>query len=138
MSANRYASKPDANRAAIVAALKAAGASVVDLQGRPGTPDVAWGYRGRMGLAEIKVPGKEHGVCGCSSTDPAKCLADRFTNADGFNCGCKGHVGTGNAERTVWHRQLAWHEAWKGPPVAVWTTAEEALLTIRAERELER
>lgn len=127
MSANRYASKPDANRAAIVAALKAVGASVVDLQGRPGTPDVAWGYRGRMGLAEIKVPGKEHGVCGCDHSDASRCRKPVIV----FQCTCRGHVGTGNAERTVWHRQLAWHEAWDGPAVAIWTTPEDALLTIR-------
>jgi hypothetical protein len=50
--------KPDSTRAAIVAALRAAGASVVDHEGRKGEPDLVVGYRGRMWFVELKTPGK--------------------------------------------------------------------------------
>ena len=124
-----YASKPDASRAAIVAALKHVGASYVDLQGRKGTPDLAVGFRGRMWLVEIKAPGKASGVCGCDSAEKELCRR-RGINVP---CGCLGHDHAGNAERATWHAQLAFREAWKGPPVVVWTTPQEAIDTITKE-----
>jgi hypothetical protein len=116
--------KPDSTRAAIVAALRAAGASVVDHEGRKGEPDLVVGYRGRMWFAELKTPGKESGVCGCDNTDVLKCRKC-------FDYGaCTGHIGLGNAERKTWHAQLAFAEAWQGPRVLVWTTVEQALREI--------
>lgn len=126
--------KPDSTRAAIVAAIRAAGGSWVDHEGRKGEPDGWWGFQGRGGPAEIKTPGKEHGVCGCDSTYSDRCgSAKRLgTPADGHHCACKGHVSLGNAERTTWHAQLAFAESWQGPRVLVWTTAEQALRDIGA------
>jgi Holliday junction resolvase len=49
---NRWAARVDANKAAIVAALRAAGATVYDLR-RP--VDILCGYRGQTVLIEIKV-----------------------------------------------------------------------------------
>ena len=118
--------KPDSTRAAIVEAIRKAGASWVDTEGRAGTPDGVWGFRGRCGFAEIKREGKKNGVCGCTHSDLATCGI-----RSGYDCHCKGHTEP-KGERLVWHRQLAFREAWKGPPVAVWTTPEEALRTIGA------
>lgn len=123
----RYASKPDASRAGIVAALRKIGASYVDLQGRKGTPDMAVGFRGRTWLVEIKSPGKENGVCGCDRVDVATC------KAGGNTCRCASHRGLGNAERETWHAQLAFHESWKGSAVVVWTTPEQAIECITRE-----
>lgn len=117
--------KPDSPTAAIVAALRKAGASVEHHEGSAGSPDLIWGFRGRMGLAEIKAPGKEHGVCGCDAVRSSAC---RCRGLDEF-CACKGHTAPAG-ERKVWHRQLAWHEAWKGPKVNVWTTVEQALAEV--------
>lgn len=125
--------KPDSTRSAIVKALRANGASWEDHESRrKGAPDGWWGFRGRGGPAEIKAPGKESGVCGCTHTMFTKCDGGRM--ADGSwgpdVCPCKGHLGAGNAERTTWHAQLAWREAWQGPPVQVWTSVEDALTAL--------
>lgn len=120
--------KPDSPTAAIVAALRQLGVSVEYHAGSAGAPDLIWGYRGRMGLAEVKAPGKEHGVCGCTSTDPTKCLVDRFTGTLNLACGCKGHdVYSGYGERRVYHRQLLWHSRWSGPPIRIWTSPDQAV-----------
>jgi hypothetical protein len=124
--------KPDSTRAAIVAAIRAAGGTWVDHEGRKGEPDGIWAFAGRMGWAELKVPGKESGVCGCKATDADRCAATGGRHVVGEPCSCKGHLGTGNAERTTWHAQLAWREAWQGPPVQVWTSVEQALREIGA------
>lgn len=79
-----------------------------------------------MGFAEVKAPGKAHGVCGCTAYLPSKCIRP----GDGRPCICTGHNTDCKGERKVWHRQLAWHEAWQGPKVSVWTTVEEALATV--------
>jgi hypothetical protein len=44
----------------------------------------------------------------------------------------------GNAERTTWHAQLAFAEAWQGPKVCVWTSAEQALATLTLPAEFLR
>lgn len=129
---SRYASKPDASRAGIVAALKKIGASYVDLQGRKGTPDMAVGFRGRMWLVEIKAPGKESGVCGCDHSDAESCMPCMPVGV----AICSGHkesVKAPNHERKTWHAQLAFRESWKGPPVVVWTTPEQAIECITRE-----
>lgn len=120
--------KPDSPTSSIVAALRQAGASVEHHEGSAGSPDLVWGYRGRMGFAEVKVPGKEHGVCGCDSTQANRCIGRDWSHV-GSRCTCKGHTAPAG-ERKIWHRQLAWHEAWQGAPVSVWTTVEEALATV--------
>ena len=48
------ASRPDGNKAVVVAALRACGASVQDLAGGGGVPDLVVGYAGRNFLLEIK------------------------------------------------------------------------------------
>jgi hypothetical protein len=130
--------KPDSNRALIVAALRAAGASVVDHEGRKGEPDLVVGYRGRMWFAELKTPGKEHGVCGCDEVRQERCSGNLPFNVPRGLCACKGHLGIGNAERTTWHAQLAFAEAWQGPKVCVWTSAEQALATLTLPAEFLR
>lgn len=125
--------KPDSTRSAIVEAIRRAGASWVDTEGRAGTPDGAWGFRGRMGFAEIKRPDRVHGACGCTAVGSIAC--EKPPLGIGLPCLCKGHPSNGGSKTSalvVWHRQLEWHEAWQGPPVAVWTTPEEALRTIGA------
>ena len=131
-------SKPDSNASAIVAALRKAGASVVYHDGRKGEPDLCWGFAGRMGWAEVKAPGKESGVCGCRHTEARECANRNDTVSFGVPpCSCKGHIGTGNAERETWHAQLAFREAWRGPMVSVWTTVEQALREIQRQGEHE-
>jgi hypothetical protein len=120
--------KPDSTRAAIVEAIRKVGGQWYDTESVAGFPDGVWAFRGRMGMAELKAPGKSYGVCGCTGTQAVSCKG----TAPCRTCMCKGHVGTGNAERTTWHRQLAFREAWQGPAVSVWTTPEEALRTIGA------
>lgn len=127
--------KPDSSTHAIVAAIRKVGASWEYHEGSAGSPDGIWGYRGRMGWAEVKVLGKEHGVCGCRHYDAATCSRRQDSISFGVPpCKCKGHTGTRTAGQCrTWHRQLAWHEAWQGQPVAVWTTVEEALATVLGE-----
>ena len=120
--------KPDSTRAAIVEAIRKAGGQWFDTESVAGFPDGVWAFRGRMGMAELKVPGKENGVCGCDNTRSSACRCKGL----GEFCACKGHGSRTYGERTVWHRQLAFREAWQGPPVAVWTTPEDALRTIGA------
>lgn len=81
----RWSSKPDANRAMVVAHLRAHGATWMDLTGAPGTPDGVVGYRGVDQLVEIKA--------------------------------AKGRVSEAQEER---HRQ------WRGRPVAIVRTAQDA------------
>lgn len=115
--------KPDSPTAAIVAALRHIGASVEHHEGSPGSPDLVVGYRGRMWLAEVKAIDKQSGVCGCNSSEAREC---RGRSSAATRCACKGHTAPAG-ERRVWHRQLAWHEAWQGPRVCVWTSVEQAL-----------
>ena len=61
-----------------------------------------------------KAPGKEHGVCGCTEARTERCTGTLQFNEPRGNCACKGHLGTGNAERTTWHAQLSWREACAG------------------------
>jgi hypothetical protein len=125
--------KPDGPTAAIVAALRQIGASVEYHTGSPGSPDLIIGYKGRMWFVEVKDPSKPHGVCGCTHTDVRECgEATSEQGGSGFVCYCKGHT-VPAGERKVWHRQLAWHENWQGPPVIVWTSVEQAIETITKE-----
>lgn len=120
--------KPDSPTHFIVAALRQLGASVEHHEGSPGSPDLIIGYKGRMFFAEVKAPGKEHGVCGCTGTLANGC------GGPGRRCNCMGHPSNSfasprppNRERKVYHRQLAWHESWAGPSVRIWTTVEQAV-----------
>jgi hypothetical protein len=118
---------PDSTRAAIVAAIRAAGGSWVDHEGRKGEPDGVVGYRGRMWWVEIKAPGKESGVCGCDAVTVESCTRCNATITD-----CRGHLRFGgNAERKTWHTQLAFAESWQGGKVLVWTSVEQALRYLR-------
>lgn len=55
MSLNRYNPRRDANEPGIVEALRKLGVTVQPLSER-GVPDLLWGWRGRMGLLEVKAP----------------------------------------------------------------------------------
>ena len=91
----RRAAKIDSNQPEIVAALRAAGASVQPLHAvGEGVPDLLVGIRGKTCLLEVKDGAKP----------PS---ARRLTPA-----------------------QIEWHAAWRGSPVAVVCTAEEALALI--------
>jgi hypothetical protein len=57
MSVRRRAAKRDASEAAIVAALRLAGAIVWSISEK-GLPDLVVGYRGATFLLEVKSPGK--------------------------------------------------------------------------------
>lgn len=94
----RRAAKVDANQAEIVAALEAAGASVLSLAALGnGAPDLLAGWAGaEMVLLEVK--------------HPARAKGRREPNA----------------------LQTKWHGAWKGRPVAVVLTPEDALRAIGA------
>jgi hypothetical protein len=84
-----------------------------------------------MWFAEVKDPKKPSGVCGCTHWDLGKCDKGRKPSGEwGAACVCRGHFGTGNAERLVWHRQLMFHENWNGPAVCIWTSVEQAIKTI--------
>ena len=87
-----YARNVDANQVAVVAALRAAGASVLHLHevGR-GCPDLLVGIAGRDALVEVK--------------DGAKIPSKQQLNAD----------------------QVAWHRQWRGRPVAIITSASQAM-----------
>jgi hypothetical protein len=61
----RRASRTDANHAAIVAALRQCGATVVDTSPLPGFVDLVAGYQGTTVLIEVKrPPGPRGGVKG--------------------------------------------------------------------------
>lgn len=117
--------KPDSTRGVIVAAVRRAGATWVDHEGRKGAPDGIIGYRGRMWWVEIKNAWRDPGACTCTSADASKCVrcGDR-------KCDCSGHTGSGNNGRTTLHAQLAWREAWQGPTVQVWTSVDDALTAL--------
>lgn len=123
--------KPDSTRAAIVEAIRKVGGQWFDTESVPGFPDGVWSYQGRMGLAELKAEGKSNGACGCQSVDASSCVACAKRRCAGKS-NCNGHYKIGNRDRTTWHRQLTFREAWQGPPVAILTTPEEALRTIGA------
>ena len=79
----RRAAKVDANQAAIVAALRAIGATVQPLHMvGAGCPDLLVGWRGRNWLIEVKD-------CNASNTDP-KLRPSQVEWHDGW----KGHVAT--------------------------------------------
>ena len=89
--------KRDANHAGIVAALRSAGCSVLELHAvGDGCPDLLCGARGRDYLLEVKRPGVAGRARGASQAR---------TNA----------------------RQAGFRDAWRGHPVAVVTSAAEAL-----------
>ena len=83
----RWDDKRDANEAAIVDALRQAGASVQRLT----VIDLLVGYRGRTWLLEVKVPGKSWS-----------------------------------------QQQIDWCDDWRGAPVILVTSVEEALRAIGA------
>jgi hypothetical protein len=88
----RRAARTDANQTAIVAALRAAGASVQHLHAvGEGCPDLLVGLRGKNYLVEIK--------------DGAKSPSQRGLTPD----------------------QQAWHLLWRGDPVTVLHSVEQAI-----------
>lgn len=86
-----HAARVDASQAAIVRALKAAGASVEVIPGRGGRPDLLVGLRGQTVLIECKTPGRE------------------------------------KTHRLHLAKQARWRADWRGGPVAVVTTPEQAI-----------
>lgn len=100
--------KRDASEPAIIEALRAAGASVVQLEaGRGGTPDLAVGYRAKTFLLECKTPERPR--------------VRKGQNKIGFV-----------PEGKLREAQKRWHDAWTGDPVRVVTTPAEALAAIGA------
>lgn len=101
----RPLARRDVNHNAIVSALLVAGASVCDLAAvGGGVPDLLVGYRGVNRLLEIK-------------RDQATAFGrGKFVN------------------RAVRERQSQWAARWRGRPVVVVTTPEEALAAIGAIR----
>lgn len=89
--------RADRSQAAIVAALKAAGASVEVIPGAGGRPDLLVGFRGQTYLLECKTPG---------------------------------HAKTTGSARAHLEKQAEWRAAWRGGPVAVVETPEQALAAV--------
>lgn len=110
MSRHRHRSSGrDANEAAIVAALEAAGASVSPIDGEDGEPDLLVGYNGVTELLEVK---QRRG-------------AGRTTAG-----GASRPVNGGDGVSTK--RQLDWRAAWRGKPAHLVETVDEALAAIGA------
>lgn len=103
------AKRRDKNEPEIVRALEAAGASVTQLDGEDGEPDLLIGYRGATYLQEVKDP--------ISSTGKTTGGASRPVNG-------------GDGILTA--PQIKWHGAWRGAPIAIVTTPAEALAAIGA------
>ncbi len=101
-SAPRWANRRDANEAEIIVALLAVGATVQQLQGIKGMPDLLVAFRGVLFLLEVKDP---------------QGARDR---------------GTGVASATaLTPDQVQWHANWGGD-IHIVNTIEEALLAIEA------
>ena len=112
MSLHRRAARRDTNEAEIVAALRAAGASVLFLAIK-GAGDLLVGYQGINLLLETKRPkGPRGGLNGGGSTRPGQ-----------------GGNGTLTAE------QIAFRAEWKGAPPVIVRTVDEALAAIGASTE---
>lgn len=93
----RFRRRADSNQAAVVAALRGIGATVVSLhEVGGGVPDLLVGYRGFTILVEVK---------GSKSASSAK---------------------TGGGKKTT-PRQMAWHQAWRGSTVVVVHSVDEAV-----------
>lgn len=104
-SSMRFRRKVDANQKAIVEVLRSVGATVVLLHAvGGGIPDLLVGYRQRTWLLEVKRIGRDD--------VPGK----RLTG---------GRSMTATAER-----QKAFHDAWRGGPVSIVRSADEALRLI--------
>ena len=104
MSLHRRDAKRDANEAAIVEALRAAGATVERLSG-PDLPDLLVGWQGANVLLEVK--------------DPAQAKK-----------AYRGKPGAGRQEMS--DGQVAWRDAWRGRPPVIVRTPAEALVAIGA------
>ena len=104
----RYAARRDAAEPAIVAALRAAGASVEIISNGDGLPDLMVGYRGVTYHLEVKNPtGPRGGKSGGGASRP-------------------GQGGDGVLTRD----QRAWWAAWRGAPPVIVRTPVEALAAI--------
>lgn len=110
MSRRRHRSSlRDANEAAIVAALIAAGASVSYIDGEDGEPDLLVGFGGATELMEVKrLRGGGRTTTGGASR-PVNGGDGVFTKA-----------------------QIDWREAWRGKPAHAISTVDEALAAIGA------
>lgn len=98
-----YARKRDDNEAAIVKALRAAGASVKQLDGA-GVPDLIVGHNGYTYLLEVKVPSRLDG---------------------------KAHTRTAQGgEGELTEAQVKWWSEWRGAKAIIVRSIEEALLAI--------
>jgi len=107
----KYARMRDKNERAIIDALKAAGASVTQLDGA-GVPDLLVGYDGHMVLLEVKLPLGARGG----------------TRGQGGGSTRVGQGGNG----VLSEAQVKWWASWKGTPALVVRTPDEALAVLRA------
>ena len=111
MSYSKRAARRDESEPAIVDALRAAGATVVQLNG-PGLPDLLVGLAGRTYLLEVKNP------LGPRGGDPGRGTGVARVSAGG--------------DGTLSRDQLAWWAAWRGSPPVIVRTPAEALAAIGA------
>lgn len=112
MGRRHRAKRRDDNEAAIVAALKAAGASVSQIDGDEGEPDLLVGLDGRTELMEVKREDRDrraHGGGGASRP---------------------GRGGDG----VLTAPQLEWRAGWRGKPAHLVATPSEALAAIGATK----
>lgn len=106
----RRAARRDGNEPEIVAALRAAGASVSALNG-DGIPDLLVGYRGETFLLEVKLPVGARGGA---------------RNGGGRSRPHRGGDGLKTED------QIRWWATWTGKPPVIVRTPEEALRAIGA------
>lgn len=110
MSYSKRAARRDKSEPEIVAALRAAGASVEIIGDGAGRPDLMVGFRGVTYHLEVKNPlGPRGGKRGGGATRPGQ-GGDGVLTAD----------------------QLAWWAAWRGAPPVIVRTPAEALAAIGA------
>jgi hypothetical protein len=118
--------KSDAPTAAIAAALRQLGASVVYLTSDTdkGLPDLLVATRkGAYVLLEVKDP-SGRADCGCTHTAQSACKRPGEMPS---SCMCSGHTSMTNSMRKTRHAQLAWAERHPCMRVVVVHSVDEAL-----------
>jgi hypothetical protein len=94
----RYALRADKTQGAVCKALRAAGCTVVPIRGPRGLPDLLVGVAGSTALLEVKSP--------------------RALRKDGS---------IGLSDKLATEDQALWRARWRGAPVHVVSTPEQAL-----------
>jgi hypothetical protein len=108
---SRWARRKDTSHPHVVSALEAVGASVQVLDGKD-IPDLLVGYRGQTDLLELKSEGEEEGYLDKRSGKLRKTKAGELSEG-----------------------QEKWIARWRGRPVKVVRTPEEALAAIGADTQ---